>query len=412
VTGARGILRAIACALLATPAACSDAPRYTAYRAVLELPGGELPFGLVLERENGHPVAYLQNGKERVRIDEVSIDGSHLRLAMPGYSHELTATAHGDRLEGEAVMVRRGGKRIAIPFHARANEPWRFFRGTDPQPARVDGRWAVTLTDDAGHSGPAIAEFEQHGDAVTGTVLTPTGDHRFLAGEVQGQSLYLSRFDGGSAYLYHARLEPDGSLAGKFWSGTWSVEDFRAVRDEHATLKDPGAEAGLADPAGRFEFSFPDLDGKRVSLADARFKGKVVIVAIGGSWCPNCHDEAAFLVPYYERLHARGLEVVFLQFEYFDDFPEAVAANRRFVALYHIPWPVLVGGSSDREQAAQRLPSLGKLYGWPTTLFLDRQGQVRRIHTGFAGPATGAHYEAWHREFETLVDGLLAEPAS
>jgi thiol-disulfide isomerase/thioredoxin len=405
---ARAPLLALGALLLA---ACGGGRvEYGNYRAVLTLPGGELPFGLELREEAGKPYAILRNGSEEVRVGEVSITGSKLRLAMPAYSHVLELEAAGGELRGEARMLRPGGAHLSIPLSARLGESWRFFRSKDPKPARVDGRWAVEFRSGSGTES-GIAELRQEGDEVTGTVLTPTGDQRFLAGEVQGRELYLSRFDGGSPYLYHAHLAPDGSLEGRFWSGTWSVEDFKAVRDEHARLDDPGEKAGIKDPTGRFSFSFPDLDGHTVSLADPRFHGKVVVVAIGGSWCPNCHDETAFLVPYFAKLHPRGLEIVYLEFEYENGFAEAVAANRRFVAHYGIPWPVLIGGSSNKEAAGERLPALPRIYGWPTTLFIDRSGKVRRIHTGFSGPATGAHYAAWREEFESLTDTLLAEAA-
>ncbi len=117
--------------------------------------------------------------------------------------------------------------------------------------------------------------------------------------------MLLSRFDGGSAFLYRARLSPEGTLTGNWWSGSWSVEDWTATRDENATLGANAPASKLKNPDAPFTFSFPDLDGKPVSLDDARFRGKVVIVSIGGSWCPNCHDEAKFLQPYYEDLHAR-----------------------------------------------------------------------------------------------------------
>ncbi|MEZ5286715.1 MAG: TlpA disulfide reductase family protein [Vicinamibacterales bacterium] len=46
-----------------------------------------------------------------------------------------------------------------------------------------------------------------------------------------------------------------------------------------------------------------------------RFRGKVVLVNISGSWCPNCHDEAPFLAALHRRFKDRGFEIVTLSFE-------------------------------------------------------------------------------------------------
>jgi thiol-disulfide isomerase/thioredoxin len=380
------------------------------YRAVLTVPGGELPFRLDLVQEGGRPVAYLVNGTERVQVTDVKVDGSRVEFGMPGYDNRIVAEATPQGLSGEAIMLRRHAQRVPIPFKATLGRDYRFV-SRPASGADVAGRWAVTLTDADGNADPAIAVLAQEGTRVTGTFLTPTGDHRFLEGQVDGDTLLLSRFDGGSAYLYRAKLAADGTLAGQWWSGTWSVEDWTATRDENATLGDAASATKLKNPDAPFTFTFPGLDGQPVSLDDPRFRGKVVIVTIGGSWCPNCHDEAAFLQPYYRELKDRGLEIVSLQFEYFDEFAQAVAANREFVEKFGVEWPVLIAGVSDQDAVVKKLPQLDRFVAYPTSLFVDRQGKVRRIHTGFSGPATGRHHEEWRQEFTTLVNELLDERA-
>lgn len=381
------------------------------YRAVLKVPGGDLPFGLELAQENGKPVAFLVNGTERVRVDETVVDGTRVELKMPGYGNTIVAEATPQGLSGDAVMLRRHAQHVKVPFVAELGKTARFPDGAPPSPVGVAGRWSVTFTSRDGKTEPAVAEFVQDGAKVTGTFMTPTGDHRFLEGRLNGDQLLLSRFDGGSAFLYSARLTPEGTLSGNWWSGSWSVEDWTATRDENATLGADAPASKLKNPDTPLAFTFPNLDGKPVSLDDARFAGKVVIVSLGGSWCPNCHDEAKFLQPYYRDLKSQGLEIVYLQFEHFDTFAEAVAENRRFVKQFGIEWPVLIAGISDKDDVPTKLPQLETMAAFPTTLFVDRKGKVRRIHTGFSGPATGAHHEEWRQEFETLVKQLLAERA-
>ena len=379
------------------------------YRAVLTLPGGELPVGLDLEREGGATVAYLQNGPERLKVDEATVAGAHLEIRMPGYENRLVADAVGDELQGEVILVKLGGKQQHIPLHARRGAAYRFFPSAATDNADVSGRWAVTFTDEGGKPEAAVGEFSQSHDVVTGTFLTDTGDHRYLAGQVRGDELYLSTFDGAHAFLYKAKITPEGLLSGDFWSGTAYHEQWTGKRDANAALPDAYALTSMRTGSKQFAFSFPDLAGNTVTSQDPAFRDKVMIVALAGSWCPNCHDEAAFLEPLYREYRGKGVEIVSLMFEHFGDFPQAAAATQRFRNHYGIEYTTLIAGISDKDEAAKKLPMLDHVYAFPTTLFIDRKGNVRKIHTGFSGPATGPHYTEFVNEVRTTLDRLLAE---
>jgi thiol-disulfide isomerase/thioredoxin len=386
-----------------------DLPVAGVYRAVMMLPGGELPFGLEVVREDDRVMLYLINAAERIEVPEVRVEDGKIEALFPGFENTLNADMSRDRFEGEVTLIKAGGATQVIPFAATLGESYRFYRDPATDNADVSGRWAATFMDESGDVDPAIAEFTQTHDHVSGTFLTPTGDHRFLQGQVRGNELRLSTFDGAHAYLYHARVNDRGELVGEFWAGTRWHETWHARRDEAASLLDAEGQSRVADATDTFEFTFPDVTGKQVSSDDARFGGKVVVVAIGGSWCPNCHDEAAFLAPLYKRYRDAGLEVVGLMFEYSEDFDAAARAAARFRDQYEIEYPTLIAGISDKDDASRKLPALDHVYAYPTTVFIDRSGVVRKIHTGFAGPATGEHYEALKRDFEDTIRALLAE---
>jgi peroxiredoxin len=396
----------------APPAVVVAAVKEGSYRAVLQSPGGELPFGLDLSRDATGWSGYLVNGQERLKLDEVTVNGGHLDIKMPGYENRLAADAQGDQLVGEVVLDKLGGKDQHIPFHAQGGQPYRFFpqpsAGSAPSGAQVSGRWSVTFTEEGGKPEVAVGEFTQSQDTVTGTFLTDTGDHRFLAGQVRGDDLFLSTFDGAHAFLYKAKIA-DGTLVGDFWSGNAYHEAWTAKRNDQAALPDAYALTSLRAGAKTFDFAFPDLAGHRVSSKDPQFRGKVMVVALAGSWCPNCHDEAAFLAPLYRDYRGRGLEIVSLMFEHFGDFERAAAATQRFRQHYDIEYTTLIAGISDKDDAAQKLPSLERVYAFPTTIFIDRKGRVRKIHTGYSGPATGEHYTQFVTEFKSTLDQLLAE---
>ena len=397
------------CLLAGCTRAPADADWVGNYRAALQLPGGELPFGLEIAIENGKPIAWLVNQPERVKVTEVSIAGDAIEMRMPGYEHRLTAQRNGPQLRGELFMVKSKGKRQHIPFTAQRDQPARFF----PEPAEpggeLSGRWAAEFFPDEGTRYIAVGEFQQQGSRVTGTFLTPTGDYRYLTGELREGKLYLGTFNGGLVFLFHATLNADGTLRGDYWSGLASHESFTARRDANASLGDTTAVTAMKSPAQPLALSFPDVEGENVSLADDRFRGKVVVITLAGSWCPNCHDEAAFLAPYYLDNQGAGLEVISLMFEQLETDAEARAAVRRFRDRYRITYPLLMAGISDTDTAATRLPQLNGIYAYPTTILVDRKGLVRHIHTGFSGPATGQHYTDLTRDLDQRIRALLAE---
>lgn len=390
-------------------AGCSSKIEPGTYRAVLTLPGGEVPFGLELVQEGGAWVANLVNGSKRVRVTGVQVDGGKLEMSMPGYLNHLSARMRRDRLEGEVVIVRPGGEELRLPLAATRGREHRFFEQPLTDNADLSGRWSVTFTDATGAQTPAIAEFSQKFHEISGTFLTTTGDYGHLAGEVRDEELYLSTFDGARAYLFRARLARDGRLRGTGWSGSGARMDFVAQRDEGAELADPFDITSVRDDTWTLGFTFPDENGKGISLADARFRGKVVLVALLGSWCPNSQDAAAFLAPLYRAQRERGVEVVALMFEHFKQFEQAAEAVKALRAAHQVEFPTLIAGISDKADASARFPQLSRVHAFPTTLFIDRRGRVRRIHTGFDGPATGQHYEDMIADFAATVDELAAE---
>jgi thiol-disulfide isomerase/thioredoxin len=385
------------------------------WRAILQVPGGDLPFGMSVAAKDGKPIVTLVNGPNRVDVTEITIHNGEVTMLMPGFENKLVARIEDGSLQGTLTMVKAGGKLQLIPFAATHGQTWRFSppastsQPRSDSPAPIGGRWAFTFGE-GDKTSPAVGEFSQQGSIVTGTVMTPTGDHRFLDGEFVDGELRLSKFDGGHVFLYRGKIQPDGSLLGKFWSGTAFVDQFAARRDENASLGDAENATQLVGKADRLSFRFPDLAGHEISITDPFFYGKVVIVTLAGSWCPNCHDEAEFLAELHRKRRAEGFEVISLMFEQFGDFKRAAEATDRFRRRYDIEYTTLIAGTSDKDDAASKLPQLNGVFAFPTTIFVDRTGKVRKIHTGFSGPATGQHYDKLVTDFTKTLDALLAEP--
>jgi peroxiredoxin len=415
IPGSPGTVRiaALLLALAATLPACSrtETPPLTVYRAVVSMEGGDLPFGLELAREDGKPVAYLINGPERARATNVQLEGDRLVVQMPGYQNRIEATFKDGRFEGTLFILRPHGVVREFRLVAMPGESWRFFPKPDAAPLDFSGRWALTFRDESGGESPAIAELKQEGHVVTGTVLRTSGDDRYIAGEARGDTLFLSRFDGGSAYLYLARLRNDGVLSGDQYTAGGSHDTFTGRRDPAAKLDARANPTALKPGFDRLEFSFPDIEGTLHAFPDERYKGKVVLVTVGGSWCPNCHDEAVFLKELLASRQGRGLEVIQLMFERTPDFASSAKAAGDFARELAIPYPVLVAGTVTDDDVLKKLPQVAGFHGYPSMFVIDRKGVVRAVHTGFSGPATGHYYEEQNQELTALVDRLLDEPA-
>jgi thiol-disulfide isomerase/thioredoxin len=370
------------------------------WRAVLDLAGGALRFGIQIETNNGEWRGKLCNGTECQPID-VRVVADTVILDIADYAANVTALLHGDSLTGAYHNVGNRGPRT-IPFRAT---PGRW--PVTPAPKRLAGKWDATFLQEWGTS-PRVFELRDGRAGLEGTIISNTGDYGHFSGTASADSFTLGRFDGSFVYLLTGRLEGD-TLRGIFHAGLRSQTPWKAVRSSGAPhLKSP-SELTSADTTAPFEFDFSDVDGRRVRNDDPRFKGKVVVVDIFGSWCPTCHYAAPQLVKLYRRYRGRGLEVVGLAYEVTGDSAVDARQVRRYRDKFGITFPLLLAGINDTEAAAATLPQLRGFTSFPTTLFLGRDGRIRRVHAGFYGPATGAQHTRLIRDFEREIERLLDE---
>lgn len=385
------------------------------YRATLKTRAGELPFGLAIEPATGQAGSYTVfalNGSERLKMDPATLQNDSLLIPMALFESELIAKVNGDKLEGVWRRRRLGQPVQSLPFNAQLGVDYRFVPDNETATANLAGKWATTFDSKSGRVDTvnAVGLFNQKGNQLTGTFLTPTGDYRYLDGNVVGDSLFLSCFDGSHVYLFKARYDAaTHMLTGGFWSGISGYEPWVARLDPAAELPDPAKLSYLKPNATRLNFSFPEPNGNLVSSADPRFSQKVTIVQILGSWCPNCMDETNFLSPWYRKNRQRGVELVGLAFERSAVMAESGPKIERMKQRFQIEYPVLLAGTNDKAQASRALPDLNAVLAFPTTIIIDKTGKVRHIHTGFSGPGTGQYYDQFVEEFNRLIDKLLTE---
>jgi thiol-disulfide isomerase/thioredoxin len=371
-----------------------------------------IPFELDINRQNGKIVCYVLNGTERLKTEDIVQAKDSLLIRMPVFESYFRVKAIGkDSLSG--VWIKNGAEKdIIMPFVAVAGKS-RFLTpkaGNAQQvreQAQVQGKWKIEFTRANQTKRPAIGEFTQNGQSVRGSVLTPSGDYRFLDGVVKGDSLFLSTFDGIHALLFAAKLT-EGQITGHFYSSVSAPESWVAVKDAGVKLDAP-VTALKEGSDGKLNFSFKDLQGNPVSLQDEKYKNKVVVIQLMGSWCPNCMDEMAFLSEYYRKNKDRGVEVIALAYELTTDEVRSRKSLQKFQKQFNVQYAILNTGVAvgDPKRTEKTLPQLTEIKVFPTSIILDKNGVVNEINTSFYGPGTGAYFVKYKAEFEKRINGLL-----
>lgn len=366
------------------------------WQGVAQAKTGDVPFDLQV-RQNGLRVeAAFLNGPERAPAAHASFSGGVLTLDFPDYANRLQA-----RLRDGVLSGTFGGHLTPIPITAHRVRSGPAVTAVAPN---IGGRWTIPVHGPKGESSWSL-RVDQRGGHARAVVQRIDGDTGYLYGDYRAGVFLLSHFTGAGPALLRLQPQPDGTLKLLRAPRHLDLIARRAPADAVMTAADdPLRHTWMQNPTQPLHFRFPALEGGVVGSMDARFRGKVVIVAVGGSWCPNCHDEAPLLESLYRRYHRRGLEVVSLFFEEKEQLASRQQV-RTFVHEYGITYPMLLAGTPD--QLASALPQAVNLNCWPTTFFVGRDGLVKRIHTGFAGPADRPAHAALVRETDRYVRTLL-----
>lgn len=377
------------------------------WRGVFELrPGVEVPFNFEVRADkSGSPKAFFRNGEEWFQGGPVRQTADSLFISLDQFDNELAFSIGQGALTGTLRKQDRTGS----PLKARIEQglSYRFADNGAAPAGDLSGTYDVTFTSADGKEEKVVGLFRQQGNKLTGTFLRVTGDSRYLEGIVQGNEFYLSTFFGSGPSYYKGKFTTDGHLTGEN-IGARGSQSFTGSLNAKAALPDPYKLTYLKPGYTAFDFSLPDVDGHAVSLQDAKFRNKVVIVTIGGTWCPNCVDEASFLAPWYKVNHFRGIEVVSIQYERQTDTAFVRKVFTRMRDRYDIQYAQVFGGIADKQVVASSLPALNTFLAFPTTILIDKKGRVARIHTGYSGPATGPYYQEFLKEFNGEIDALVA----
>ena len=390
--------------LAALPAASQTQSLVGLWDAAVVVNGLEIPFRFEIAGSGANVRGWFFNGDEKVESTGGKLDNGSLVLNFDHYATSLEASLVNGRLAG--TYNRATG---FYPFYARRFAPPAAFPNEVPA---IDGLWTIGSVNS--NKGESAWRFivRQSGAEVTAAILRVDGDTGALSGTYRNGKFIVSHFSGARPLVLELTLQKDGTLE----ILRNRTDKMVAVKDSEAKLKgvpeptDPSRHSSVKNPTEPFKFAFPDITGKILSNTDARFRNKVLIVSISGSWCPNCHDEAPFLAELYKKYRDKGLEIVSLSFEEeaqkAKGYPRLLAFNKR----YGIEYPVVLAG--EQADLAEKVPQIHNLNSFPTTIFVGRDGLVRGVHAGFAGAVSGVFHESGKEEIIATVERLLAEKST
>ena len=376
------------------------------YRAWISIQDNEeIPFVFEVETDKK---LNIYNAEETIVVDEIEYKNDSVYFNLPVFKDYLVAKISDKKqLKGYYVSPDRNRK---VPFEAELYKGNRFSTTQKPS-ANVEGVWEAVFSKGV-EEDEYIAKgvFKQEGQKVTGTFRTTTGDYRYLEGVMDGNVMKLSTFDGAHAFYFTATIT-DSTMNGYFYSGNHWKEPFEAKRNQDFELPSANELTYLKEGYDSLDFVFPNTSDELVGLKDDRFKDKVVVVQIMGTWCPNCLDESKYYADFYKKNKDKGVEFIALAFEYAKDKETAFSRIDRLAYKIDIDYPILLAqyGGADKSMAQEKLPMLNHVLSYPTSIFIDKKGKVRKIHTGFNGPATGEKYTGFKKEFESFVAELLNE---
>jgi thiol-disulfide isomerase/thioredoxin len=400
--------------------------------AVLTRNGVDIPFRLDIKGDGPTLQGVFYDGFHPYDgTTSASFKDGKLVLGVEHYLTTISAALDNGALTGSAVAQNR---------ESSAQYSFRAVRHSDVIPASnenapsIAGTWVIPLSAPSSKGEKAFRLIvEQRGAEVAGSILRIDGDTGSYSGSFKDGKWVLSHFDGGRPGVIEVTPKADGTLEVRQRVDRPGAAVAQASNDYGAGQSDgryaptliayPEAVAqakGLPqpddflthttarDPNETFKFNFPDVNGRQVSNEDPDLKGKVVLAIVTGTWCPNCHDEAQYLVQLDKKYHDKGLRIVALDFEE----PEqqgALAREKAFVKRYGVNYTYLIAGAPA--EMWEKVPQLNHLDTWPATVFVGRDGKVKAVHSGFASPASGEFNAQLQQEFTARIEQLLAEKA-
>ncbi len=349
------------------------------------------------------PIITIVNGKDRAEITDTKIEGDSLIFRVFAFDITIKAKIEGDKLIGTMTKhYQKGG----ATFKADYGKP-RFALKGSTMLEQVEPKWEITFKPGQNNAYPALGLFEQDGNKISGTIITETSDLRFFEGVIEGNEMILSSFDGAHAFLIKAKLIND-KWEGEMVFGNGYSEKWEGKYNPDAKIKDPLKIVTLGKNEVRPDFQKLSADGQP-SIKREDYEGKVLLIQMFGTWCPNSWDQTKYLIDWYAKNKEREVAVLAVNHEanYSQEYGERRIAE--YKDKLEIEYDVILGGKLSKAEAAKAFPFMDRIAAFPTLIVVDKSGYARYVYSFFTGPATGEYYVDFDEKLNAIVDNLIAE---
>ena len=342
----------------------------------------------------------IVNGAERIPIEIKWGKDSTFTSSLPLFNTYFEGKKEKGIVTGEWVDPTRTGD-YRIPFQI-VKTKIREFDTKVHVPVHL--KYKIVFEDD---TVPAILNMDVVKEEYVffGTVLTETGDYRYLQGEpLDSNRFYLSAFDGTHLFSLDGR-RLDNRIEGIFMSGKHYLAKFTGEIDANFNLRKADELTWMKNPKEILSLKLNANAKTERSFGEKDWKGKVTLVQIMGTWCPNCTDESRFVKSMYEKYAAQGLQVVPVSFERGSDKQVSFTRINSQAKQMALPYPVYLGSGAESPQksAAIVFAQLNHVMSFPTLILIGKDGKVKKVWTGFYGPGTGVHYTEHTKGIENVL---------
>jgi thiol-disulfide isomerase/thioredoxin len=365
----------------------------------------EIPVYLGLPPDGGKGPGKIVTGKHESDV-EAAWSGKQLKVSYPLVHAIVDATldAKGQLSGGTWIVEAKALGTFRLPFRAQPVDgpaPEQLFDESSVPGEPIDlGAQTTVWKASFPESGTVKMVLRQDAPGVfNATVLFPTGNAVYVAGNGRGNQIQMSSLLNLS--FYHLAVEFDP--ARKRMTGKWIAGPKLDWREKMKAQRTSDFELPILVKTQKKNqlLSMPQLE---------RYRGAPLIVEVGGSWCEACKHAAGALKKIYQRHRADGLQIVSLTYEFTDDSAYNAKRAEEFKSVHAIPWEVIsVDGSAERawEIIPQGIDGVDTS-GFPITLFVNADSSIHTVHSSFAGPEHPDEHRRWTEDYEKAAAAIVA----
>lgn len=371
------------------------------WRVSITLQDRELPVIISLKQNDQLLSGHLVNSSEKIELSGKIINnkfdieiGSHYAKLSGGLSRE--------GITGK--WIRTNKENYAVAFSGVKSSMTELYKSYESETNLLDisGKWKINLSE----TKLGLGLFKQTGSRVQGSILTNTGDYRFLDGFIKNDKVLLTGFDGVFALVIEMVIS-NKKIFAQMYSGKSSHSTFSGIKDETFELMDPN-QITKTTHSKPIKLVVTDISGAVIDINKGEYKNKAKVIQLFGSWCPNCVDETHFFRRWQSEniQKSNQLKFIALAFESTQTKSQAIKNLRKAKAKLKVSYPFVLADFNQSKSISDYLP-IEKVLAYPTTIFVNKKNQIIKIHTGFAGQATGSYFSSFESDFNKTVQDLL-----